>query len=331
MSFDQKKNDNMEIDELNIKSHLNTSLDIDGISVSEDLINRTLEAIRKQSQETKTTVAAAPVEVKEEPASKMERKVIPWTRYIRNLAVVAAACLILIVGVKAQEFGRKDSKTESAPSSDNSISLDRTLNKEAPTADTEMAADAAAGSTATEFSAKADEQQAQLKMNADATTTADTAMDNDTAAEDNSGAGTMGIASTGETATAPMESSAYSDIYTLSFRDICPIVPETAESVNITEASSDNSVFLSESADINEFYALMDLNSFAEGSESSGVNNYIIRISGNGASFTITIEDNYILTSYIFGEEKTDGRYVAGNHPQLLQDLGAFYNRFLNK
>jgi negative regulator of sigma E activity len=328
MSFDQKKNDNMEIDELNIKSHLNTSLDMEGISVSEDLINRTLEAIRKQSQETKTTVATAPTEVKEEPVSKTERKVIPWTRYIRNFAVVAAACLILIVGVKSQEFGRKDSTKESAPSTDNSVSLDRALSKEAPEVDTQKADEAAAGSTASEFSVKADGQQAQLKMNADATTAADTAADSEMAEADNSGTGTMGIASNEETATAPMESSAYSDIYTLSFRDICPIVPETAESVNITEASSDNSVFLSESTDINEFYSLMDLNSFAEGSESSGVNNYIIRINSNGASFTLTVEDNYILTSYTFGEEKTDGRYVTGNHQQLLQDLGAFYSKF---
>jgi hypothetical protein len=43
------KKTNIKNDELNIRSHLNASLDLNGISVSEDLINRTLEAINKQT------------------------------------------------------------------------------------------------------------------------------------------------------------------------------------------------------------------------------------------------------------------------------------------
>jgi hypothetical protein len=229
------------------------------------------------------------------------------------------------------DMGRKYDTKESAPSTDNSLSFDRAVSEEAP-AETDMASDtasdAAAGSVATEFAAKADGQQAQLKMNTDTNAAMSETEDSDTAAVDNGSAGTMGITSTEEATTAPMDDSAYSVIYTLSFRDICPILPEAAISVNITETSTNNSAFLSDGAAINEFYSLMDMNFFAEGSESSGVNDYIFKVNSSGASFTMTVEDNYILTSYSFGEEKTDSRYVTANHQQLLQDLGAFYNKF---
>ena len=87
---DKSKYDRIEQDELNIKSHLNTSLDLSGISVSEDLINRTLAAIKEQaisSEEVTKTDDLAP-----------RKKIIAWNRYIRGFAGVAAAALIVVIG-----------------------------------------------------------------------------------------------------------------------------------------------------------------------------------------------------------------------------------------
>ena len=47
MSFDKKSN-KFDLDKLNLKDRLNASLENEGISVSEDLINRTLNAIKNQ-------------------------------------------------------------------------------------------------------------------------------------------------------------------------------------------------------------------------------------------------------------------------------------------
>ncbi len=339
MSFDQKKSDSIEIDELNIKSHLNTSLDIEGISVSEDLINRTLEAIKKQPQPAPAPFDAAPAAGKGEPMNITEqKKVITWTRLIRSLTAVAAACLLIFIGMKSLDFSKKDATKDSARNTELSLTYGIAGNgksAEAPqrasdTAAGSKASDADSGSMAFDAAVQEGEQQTQLKADEDKAKVdiaANSTEADSSTKQDNSL--TMGIASTGEAATAPKEESAYSDIYTLSFRDICPIIPEAVESVSITETLTDNSVFLSDNTDISEFYALMELNSFAEGSESSGVSYYIVKISSEGAAFAITVEDNYILTSYSFGEEKTDSRYVTGNHQQLLQDLGVFYSKFM--
>ena len=39
MNFDDKEKEQLDFEQLNIKSHLNTSMELKGISVSEDLIN----------------------------------------------------------------------------------------------------------------------------------------------------------------------------------------------------------------------------------------------------------------------------------------------------
>lgn len=52
MNFDKNKSDYSKLDDMNIKSHLNTSLEMSGISVSEDLIQRTLQAIKEQQSTT---------------------------------------------------------------------------------------------------------------------------------------------------------------------------------------------------------------------------------------------------------------------------------------
>ncbi len=101
MSENKNYDDNMEVDELNIKSHLNDSLDLSGISMSEDLINRTLLAIKKQS-ELPTAVAEVNESMTENDAN---RKVIHWNRYFRAFAGVAAAVVVVVVGYSLANNG----------------------------------------------------------------------------------------------------------------------------------------------------------------------------------------------------------------------------------
>lgn len=78
-----------EIDDLKIKAHLDASLDMKEIGVSEDLINRTLAAIKANSAEAK---------ISRDKDAKKERKLPSWNRYIYGFARVAAVVLIIAAG-----------------------------------------------------------------------------------------------------------------------------------------------------------------------------------------------------------------------------------------
>lgn len=114
MNYKDKKNNNIENDDMNIKSHLNASLDLSGISVTEDLINRTLEAVKKNSSEQKTAgyrTAAQKTSVRPGTAGTKgnleagHRKIILWNRYTRTFAGVAAAAIVVIAGYGLMSSG----------------------------------------------------------------------------------------------------------------------------------------------------------------------------------------------------------------------------------
>jgi hypothetical protein len=106
MSENKNYDENIEVDELNIKSHLNDSLDLSGISMSEDLINRTLLAIKKQS-ELPSAVADVNKSLTENDTINQtaNRKVIQWNRYFRAFAGVAAAVVVVVVGYSLASNG----------------------------------------------------------------------------------------------------------------------------------------------------------------------------------------------------------------------------------
>ena len=91
MSFNRKDRERIDFDKLNIKSHLNASLEEDGINVSEELIRRTLDAIRMH-------------EANEPDAAKdiVDHKKTSFVyRHARMLVTAAAAVLILAAGLNA--------------------------------------------------------------------------------------------------------------------------------------------------------------------------------------------------------------------------------------
>ena len=112
MKYNDNKKDNIEMDDMNIKSHLDTSLDLSGVIVSEDLINRTLEAIKKQS------TGQTNLEESKEASTTGTKKVIAWNRYVRSLAGVAAAVIIVAAGysfLSGNYIGEKSSKDSATP------------------------------------------------------------------------------------------------------------------------------------------------------------------------------------------------------------------------
>ena len=307
MSFDQKKNGNMENDELNIKSHLNTSLDLEGISVSEDLINRTLDAIRKQSQE-----AADPVKIEQD--QKPERNVIPWFKYARNIAVVAAAGLVLVLGMNnIGQMGSKKDEAGTSKEKGNGITYDMAATEQAAPESANSAADA--GSYVMEFAAKSAENVPDsntgdgLKYGVDEEKKADNSImvKEDTGTE----------FTTSEASSDDVEG----DSLLLSFREICPILPEDAEEITITGRSDRGERVISDPEEMKKFYLLMESYAYAAAESTESKVHYNITIRKTGGIFNMQIAEGALVASYSDGNALIENRYQITGDQQLLQDL----------
>lgn len=285
-----------------IKSHLNSSLEIEGITVSEDLIQRTLMRIREQSDKEQIDK----IEEEQIITETGHRKIVtnPWIR--RLVPTIAAAALLLFIGLNPNGMQKNEylGKTSSSESS-------------APKAQLEMKMDSAYNDNiAEQETAVALQENSIAAMEGNAQTTEE-AMDTNelmgvTMSPTDAGSGTL---------------DRQSDIYPLSFADINPITLNTATSIDITEAASNNSLFLSSKEDMKEFFDILNQYRFAEGSKVGRSDKFIIRIAGDGAIFTIEMDEGYINTSFLRGEEKVDGRYEAFDHLVLLAELEQLYLR----
>lgn len=113
MSFEQKKRSEPDMDKLNIKYHLNASLETEGISVSEDLINRTLDAIKKQKDQG----------FDEKLANKKPTHLLRRTRLI---ITTGAAVLILMLGMTTIRLLSPEKKADQvSPESYNMTAMDK--------------------------------------------------------------------------------------------------------------------------------------------------------------------------------------------------------------
>lgn len=119
MGFSRKNKDNnnmqanhsaiskLNMDELDMKSHLNDSLELKGISVSEDLIQKTLEAVRQNEAAGDNQDRILVGHQKED--KKISKKLVPWNRYIRIAAGTAAAVFVVAAGLNFYNgIGKKD-------------------------------------------------------------------------------------------------------------------------------------------------------------------------------------------------------------------------------
>lgn len=334
MNYNKDKQENIEVDDMKIKSHLNASLDLSGISVSEDLINRTLEAIKKQTLEQQVTEDS-------ETAKEEQKKVIPWNRYIRTFAGVAAAAIVVVAGYGIINAGLIGSK-KSANSTE-MTALDRTFDAATESAaDSTMSAvpDSAADTTitattdtiGTEDAAAASEESVASSLQESTTEaplftiTADT----DLAAAD-AGEGTTGYA--GETvvgATAPMLKGTDSE-NVLAFRDIFLADPALAKSITIADNINQTSVTLTSEAEVLDFYTVMDQQQFSYAAEATASPDYTIEITAapDDALYTMKIGE-HITVDYSGGGTASQSLYDALDIEALklsLIDLLTKYSR----
>lgn len=86
-----------DFDDLQLKDHLNASFDIDNIKVSEDLIARTLKAIKESDPQ--------------EEQRKEEKKIKPFP--VRRLVSAAAVVFVLFAGINVLKNGMVGNKTSS--------------------------------------------------------------------------------------------------------------------------------------------------------------------------------------------------------------------------
>jgi hypothetical protein len=326
---DKDQNDKIELDELNIKSHLNTSLDLSGISVSEDLINRTLAAIKEQSLSGKD-------EVTQTSFMEPTKKIIAWNRYFRGFAGVAAAVVIVAVGynlVQRNPFGMKQSLDSAAP--ELAVTMDNateaapsqgTTGEENQTFDT---------SAVTE---KEDEILYTITAETGAVENESTDADNGVGLSDSTGVGdTIPATENAELKSADRnmtqtqefaaETPSTDNVVTYTFREIFLPTPEQAEYITISDNRSDASITLTQPDDIDAFYVIMDSYQYSStGPDSMIEPNYTVEMNSPelGTLYTILIGRN-LTVSYSQGEGTIENIYYVVDDTEFKQGLEEFF------
>ena len=347
-----KDKDNVELDDMDIKSHLDASLDLSGISVSEDLINRTLAAIKKQETEQQKT------EQQEGlgglvPASGKEKKVINWGRYVRGFASVAAAAVILVAGyhILNNTGMKKDSNMESTSTADNgtfdtaensiysSLGVEEDL-KMQDAAVEEPKEDMATTSEATtemapQFSIAAGVVEDKEKTDAYGSVPSEVApsITSSSASTDEVIVGVTEPSSAGNTSfkVNEQEGTKKAGIVDtkLTFRNIFLSEPEKAEYITLMDHINGVTITITEQSDIMDFYSLMDKHQFTYGSEGSGDQNYTVEIGSPEVDTTYVMTIGKLITvSYTDQVSASQSIYDVVDKELLTQDLSNFMAKY---
>lgn len=352
MSY-SKNNDklNIEIDDLNIKAHLNTSLELSKISVSEDLILRTLDAIKEQSSGSNEHSEKTGVK---QPGSK----IISWNRHVRGFAAACAAVILVVTGYAAirqfpvgmksaadsatQEYSLM-SKEDASEGTDTAAESDINT-KEVPSADTAAVGEAEneTSESAAKYTLTADlygaTEGAEGALAKDAGDSATGAIANDTTANGTGANGTaaasdnndMSISSEGITGE---EQNPATEVVSYTFRDIFVPSPEQAEYIKITDNRDNISVTLSEQSDIKAFYDIMDDHEFTiSGSDSTGNQDFSVEMKSldTQALYTMLV-GNYLTVRYTQGDTVSEGIYYAVENERFQGDIETLYLHFSSK
>ncbi len=346
MSYkNDKKNKTIELDDRNIRSHLNTSLDLSGIRVSEDLINRTLAAIKEQPVTTDGNASAT-------PAAVTHKKVISWSRYIRGFATVAAALVIVVAGyaaIKQLPIGMKsttentvaepeisnlyapDGKSADSQSMDAASSADQGYT----TFDTPESAQGEASITTipgaeegsetaladTQFTISAETFAGSAEKRAEAPVKAEGENgDKENAADEDQNTGANSLKPKANMALRGTQT-------TLAFRDIFISSPEQAQYILITDHVNNTSVNLTDPADIEAFYQVMETHEFtSSAADTAAGEDYTVEMldPDTQALYTMLV-GNQLTVRLVQGEVSSESTYVAVNDELFKEDLQSFY------
>jgi hypothetical protein len=341
MSYNDSRNNdnNMKYDDMNIKKHLNTSLDLDGISVSEELFQRTLAAIKEQQVQREEHGAS-------EGEDKFGRKIVAWNRYVRSIAGVAAALILVVVGynvVKQMPVVKNETTSMDGAAPEANLAMDQSASEEART---QMMAEAPAAANATTNAAAEDAKQAESGENSEYTISADQIADEGygvSAKLDKSDAGTVQEGIEGETMITKIPDDdlkthefsttlrgADASAITHTFRDILLLTPEEAEYITVSNNISNYSITLTALEDIQAFYLIMDTHQFTDdGQEEAGGQDYTVEMKNTNTQVLYTMYlGSKLLVKCIQGDNVTENVYDPDDETLLKQDIEAFLQEY---
>lgn len=286
-------------DDLNIKAHLDASLD--RISMSEDLIKRTLKAIHLQTPESAENTGVAE-DIGDRSKRNREKKTVLPNKYIYGFARVAAVVLIVAAGyAMLRNFGgmKKDSVNMDT-------SMEMTANSAAP--EHPAAFDDGAG-------VKEDEMFKAATDDFDLAS-AERAEKSGSISEDED-ANMISLALPNNIALTAA----------LSVRDIFVSEPEQIQSLTITDENADYIILTSREA-IKGLYTVLDKYRFetaAAGNEAEVRSFKITAIQEDESTYTMSVGSNIVI-DYITEETAGQGQYEVTNIELLLDDLQSFYS-----
>lgn len=285
-----------EADDLKIKAHLDASLDLKGISVSEDLINRTLAAIKANSAEAEISRDKDAVKIKRLPS---------WSRYIYGFAKVAAVVLIIAAGYAM--FRNYPSKKDAG---DLSMDMSTTDNK----SEEQLAYEFAAGSADSGSSTTADSADDGMLNGSYGLTS----FNSEEAKEYD--------ADRQEKMSFTMKLAPQADV---SIQDVIFTEPEQIQSLTVREGDG-AAVVLTGKDEIKEFCELLARYQYTSvGVDGdSGSSDYVIVVSKQDETeYTISVGSRAVM-EYMEDESLRQQVYELEHMELLLTDLQELYNKY---
>jgi hypothetical protein len=291
-------------DDLNIKAHLDASLD--RISMSEDLISKTLKAIRLQAPEAADNSNNTADMGNKGNKADTQKGIALRNRYIYGFARAAAVVLIVAAGyTMLRSFGMKK----------NSSKLD---------IDWDMAATGTSQSAAPEFTAAYDngvapeEEKAYMGAGDDLDMTF-----TDKADESSKISRTENEMNIVNSLT--ITKDAGSDA-ALSVGDIFISEPEQIQSLTITDENAD-SITLTKREDIKGLYTVLDRYQYTAATtlddEDENKSFIIVALQEDESKYTMTVGSSIVI-DYITEETAGQGQYELTNIELMIDDLKTF-------
>lgn len=339
---DWNKNKKIEIDDMNIRSHLNTSLDLEEINVSEELFNRTLAAIKEQQAQREEHGATKGEE-------KFGAKMIPWSRYVRSFAGVAAALILVVAGyqlIKQMPIVKNETTSKDNAVPESNLMMRKSTSDEAK-ADMASEETPAAASATSDTAEAEDADRAMQKEGGDYTimaeTTAEDAMyglaSNGSSTENASGQG----GTEGETliTSVPDDGSKTSELSTVlgstndsvvtyTFRDIFLSTPEEAEYITISSNLQGISITLTALEDIQAFYLVMDSHQFTGDEQATTTDqDYTVEVKNPNTQALYTMYlGSTLIVKYTQGDYVSESAYSPDDDTLLKQDIETFLQEY---
>lgn len=304
MSFDSKNVNEIENDKLNIKSHLNNSLEAEGISVSEELVLRTLDALRLNE--------AKGLEMSKD--DMVARKPIIKIRHAPTLITVAAAALILVVGLSAfRLISPLGMKSDEMQYSGNSVSNDEDRT-------TEMY-------SIKESASKSDMQDYDMKATGDTEEASDLGVIADgksTNAQEEVKSEDMliwGLDKEIEGDNGVDDRLIVSEEDTLSFSFISSVEPADVSGIVLVAETTGDMSTISDKDQIQDFYTIMEKYLFMPGREGDTDIQYKLIITSEDRDSQINIGMNSLTVELTHNGATSNSIYIADNYDILLMEL----------